>query len=184
MREVTLPAVSGVDLEDTNAVGRYVTPGRVHMRRGLIAALLVSVGTMIAPQMASAGVFVGQTNLTIHVQQDVVTGMLVGRPECRGNQTIDLYVDGVWVDATTTDSSGNYAFAFTAVPPTTVQTRFAGSKEGVHPNNHDCLPADSRVVVVNKVKTANGPAKTVPAAAAIADTVAAMSRSIGHAFAS
>jgi hypothetical protein len=154
------------------------------MRRGLIAALLVSVGAMIAPQIASAGIFVGQTNLNIHVQQDVVSGMLVGRPECRGNQTIDLYVGGVWVDATTTDSAGHYAFAFTVAPPTTVQTRFAGSKEGVHPNNHDCLPADSRLVVVNKVKTANGPAKTVPAAAAIADAVAAMGRGIGHAFAS
>ena len=154
------------------------------MRRGFIAVLLVSVGTMIAPQIASAGVFVGQTNLNIHVQQDVVTGMLVGRPECRGNQTIDLYVGGVWADATTTDPAGHYAFAFTAVPPTTVQTRFAGSKEGVHPNNHDCLPADSRVVVVNKVKTANGPAKTGPAAAAIANAVAVLSRGIGHAFAS
>ena len=154
------------------------------MRRGLIAVMLISAGTMIAPHIASAGVFVGQTNLNIHVQEDVVSGMLVGRPECRGNQTIDLYVDGVWVDATTTDSSGHYAFAFTAVPPTTVQTRFAGSKEGVHPNNHDCLPADSRLVVVNKVKTANGPAKTVPAASAIADAVAMMSSGIGHAFAS
>ena len=154
------------------------------MRRGLIAVLLISVGTMIAPQIASARVFVGQTNLNIHVQQDVVSGMLVGRPECRGNQTIDLYVGGLWVDATTTDSSGHYAFSFTAIPPTTVQTRFAGSKEGVHPNNHDCLPADSRLVVVNKVKTAKGPMKTAPAAAAIAATVAATSRGIGHAFAS
>ena len=41
-----------------------------------------------------------------------------------------------------------------------MQTRFAGSKQGVHPNNHDCLPADSRVVTVNKVKTANGPVKS------------------------
>ncbi len=154
------------------------------MRRGLIAALLVSVGTMIAPQMASAGVFVGQTNLTIHVQQDVVTGMLVGRPECRGNQTIGLYVDGVWVDATTTDSAGNYAFSFTAVPPTTVQTQFAGSQAGVHPDRFDCTPSDSRVVVINKVKTANGPAKTVTEAAAIAGAVAAMSKGIGRAFAS
>lgn len=154
------------------------------MRRGLIAALLVSVGTMIAPQMASAGVFVGQTNLTIHVQQDVVTGMLVGRPECRGNQTIDLYVDGVWADATTTDPAGNYAFSFTAVPPTTVQTQFAGSQAGVHPDRFDCTPSDSRVVVINKVKTANGPAKTVPEAAAIAGAVAAMSKGIGRAFVS
>ena len=101
------------------------------MRRGLIAVLLVSVGTMIAPQIANARVFVGQTNLNIHVQQDVVSGMLVGRPECRGNQTIDLYVGGLWVDATTTDSAGHYAFAFTAVPPTTVQTsvrRLAGRR--------------------------------------------------------
>jgi hypothetical protein len=154
------------------------------MRRGFMAVLLVSVGTMMAPQIASAGVFVGQTNLNIHVQEDVVTGMLVGRPECRGNQTIDLYVGGVWADATTTDSAGNYAFAFTAVPPTTVQTRFAGSQAGVHPDRFDCTPSDSRVVVVNKVKTANGPAKTGPAAAAIASAVAAMSRGIGHAFAS
>ena len=154
------------------------------MRRGLIAVLLVSVGAMIAPQMATAAVFVGHTNLTIHVQQDVVTGMLVGRPECRGNQTIDLYVDGVWADATTTDSTGKYAFSFTAVPPTTVQTRFAGSQAGEHPDRFDCTPSDSRVVVVNKVKTAHGPAKTVPEAAAIAGAVAAMSKGIGRALAS
>ena len=154
------------------------------MRRGLIAVLLVSVGTMIAPQIANARVFVGQTNLNIHVQQDVVSGMLVGRPECRGNQTIDLYVGGLWVDATTTDSAGHYAFAFTAVPPTTVQTTFAGSQAGVHPDRFDCTPSESRVVKINKVKTAKGPMKTAPAAAAIAEMVAASSRGIGHAFAS
>ena len=155
------------------------------MRRGLIAVLLVSVGTMIAPQIANARVFVGQTNLNIHVQQDVVSGMLVGRPECRGNQTIDLYVGGLWVDATTTDSAGHYAFAFTAVPPTTVQTRFAGSQAGRAPRSLRLHAIGVSVVVkINKVKTANGPMKTAPAAAAIAEMVAASSRGIGHAFAS
>ena len=157
------------------------------MRRGLIAALLVVVGGMIAPQTAGAGVWVGQTNLNIHVQENWVSGMLVGRPECRGNQTIDLYVGGVWVDATTTEADGGYVFAITVVPPTTVQTRFAGSKEGVHPNNHDCLPADSRLVVVNKVKTANGPVKSSPealAAASIVHNVEALGRSIAAALSS
>jgi len=154
------------------------------MRRGLIAVMLISAGTMIAPHIASAGVFVGQTNLNIHVQEDVVSGMLVGRPECRGNQTIDLYVGGLWVDATTTDSAGHYAFAFTTVPPTTVQTTFGGSQAGQHPDRFDCTPSESRLVKINKVKTARGPMKTAPAAAAIAEMVAATSRGIGHAFAS
>ena len=154
------------------------------MRRGLIAVLLVSVGTMIAPQIANARVFVGQTNLNIHVQQDVVSGMLVGRPECRGNQTIDLYVGGLWVDATTTDSAGHYAFAFTAVPPTTVQTTFAGSQAGRAPRSLRLHAIGVPGGQVNKVKTAKGPMKTAPAAAAIAEMVAASSRGIGHAFAS
>ncbi len=141
------------------------------MRRGFIAVLLVAVGTMIAPQMAGAAVSVGQTNLTIHVQQNSVTGKLVGNPACRGGQHIDLYVGGVLTDATTTDSAGNYGFAFTAVPPTTVQTGFPGSQTGVHPDRFICTPSFSRLVVVNKVKTAHGPAKAVPAAAALAHSV-------------
>jgi hypothetical protein len=48
-----------------------------------------------------------------------------------------------------------HAFAFTAIPPTTVQTRFAGSQAGEHPDRFDCTPSESWVVV-NKVKTAKG----------------------------
>jgi hypothetical protein len=129
------------------------------MRRGSIAALVVSLGALMAPQVAAATVFVGQTNLTIHVQQDRITGMLVGRPECRGDQPIDLYVAGVHVDTTNTDGAGHYAFSYTSVPPTTVQTRFAGSQSGSHPDRFICTPSESRVVVIDKVKTAQGPAK-------------------------
>lgn len=151
------------------------------MRRGFLITSLLVLVTAGSTQVAGANVFVGQTNLNIHVQEDWVTGMLVGRPECRGNQTIDLYVDGVWVDATTTGPAGDYAFAYTTVPPTTVQTRFAGSKEGVHPNNHDCLPANSRIVDVWKVKTANGPAKS---AELLVRSVRALMKGIGKALSS
>ena len=151
------------------------------MRRGLIAALLVLIGGILTPQIASAGVFVGQTNLNIHVQEDRVTGMLVGRPECRGDQRIDLYVGGVWTDWTTTDGLGNYGFDLTSVPPTTVQTRFAGSQTGVHPDRFTCTPSVSRIVDVWKVKTANGPAKTTPTSRA-AVSLARHVEAVGRAF--
>ena len=138
------------------------------MRRGSIAAVLILAGAMMSPQIASADVFVGQTNLTIHVQENVITGMLVGRPECRGNQVIDLYVGGVLTDSTTTDGSGNYAFSITLGPPTTAQTQFAGSEIGVHPDRFTCTPSESRVVQVDKVKTANGPSKLNLAAESLA----------------
>ena len=118
------------------------------MRRGLAVVLLVLVGGMISPEIASATVFVGQTNLTIHVDGTSISGKLVGRPECRPNQTIELWVDGALQDTTTTDGDGNYGFTYPLVPPTDVQTRFGGSRTGEHPDRFICAPALSRIVIV------------------------------------
>jgi hypothetical protein len=110
--------------------------------------------------------------------------MLLGRPDCRGGQHIELYVDGVLADTTTTDATGHYGFAFTAVPPTTDQTTFAGSQTGVHPDRFTCTPSESRIVVVDKVKTASGPAKTSPtsrAADRLAEQVEALAMRTVHA---
>ncbi len=150
------------------------------MRRGLIAALFVLVGGMFAPQIAGATVLVGQTNLTIHVRGGSVEGKLVGNPACRGDQSIDLYVDGVLVDSTTTDGAGNYAFGVSLFPPTDVQTRFAGSRTGVHPDRFICEPANSRIVIVKKV---HGAQASVASPRGAATALAARVQAFGMALA-
>jgi hypothetical protein len=98
--------------------------------------------------LAWANVSVGHTNLTIHVKGSSVTGKLVGKPECRPNQTIELWIDGVSQTTTTTDGAGNYAFTWPLSAGNTVQTFFGGSQTGLHPNRFVCTPALSRLVVI------------------------------------
>jgi hypothetical protein len=95
-------------------------------------------------------VSVGHTNLTIHVKGSSVTGKLVGKPECRPNQTIELWIDGVSQTSTTTDGAGNYAFTWPLAAGNTVQTFFGGSQTGMHPNRFVCTPALSQLVVIKK----------------------------------
>jgi hypothetical protein len=116
------------------------------MRRFFLASLVTVV--LFSTQMADAAVFVGHTNLTIHVKGQTVSGKLVGRPECRPNQTIELFVDGVSQGTTTTDGSGNYSFTGSFSAGSTVYTFFAGSQTGLHPNRFICTPAVSRVVKI------------------------------------
>jgi hypothetical protein len=116
--------------------------------------LVLSLLICVAP--ASAHVFVAPTNLTIHAKGSTVSGMLVGRPECRGGQTIVLVVDGHVIDSTTTDTRGRYAFSYTLQPPSTVQTRFGGSHTGAHPHRHICRPSASRLVKTTAVRGASG----------------------------
>src|SRR3954447_18794479 len=124
------------------------------MRRFCIASLVTVV--LFSTQMANAAVFVGHTNLTIHVSGQTVSGKLVGRPECRPNQSIELWVDGVLQDTTVTDGGGNYSFYASIAVGDDVQTRFEGSRVGQHPNRFVCTPSSSRVVVIKHLKNSNG----------------------------
>ena len=119
------------------------------------AALMVS---LLLSNAASAHVFVAPTHLTIHVRDSTVSGMLVGRPECRGGQTVHLVIDGHVVDSTTTDVKGRYAFSFTPEPPVRIQTTFGGSQSGLHPHRHECRPSASRLVTRGAVLGASGSA--------------------------
>ena len=112
------------------------------------AALLLSLA---GSRVANAHVFVAPTHLTIHVKDSAVSGMLVGRPDCRGGQIVNLIVDDQPIDSTTTDSKGRYAFSFTPEPRDRIQTTFGGSQKGPHPHRHECLPSSSRVVSHGRV---------------------------------
>jgi hypothetical protein len=118
------------------------------MRRAFIATAFVSVAIFLSVQPASANVFVGHTNLTIHVTGSSVSGKLVGNPQCRPDQTIELFVDGASQGTTSTDGSGNYSFTGSFSTGSTVYTFFAGSQTGLHPNRFVCTPAVSRVVTI------------------------------------
>ncbi len=147
------------------------------MRRQLVAVLLVLTGgAVIVPGMASATVWVGQTNLTIHVKGSAVDGRLVGRPECRPAQDIQLLVNGVVADVTTTDSSGAYAFTYAAALPVDLQTRFAGTRTGEHPDRFICEASQSRIVVVTKTHGPGG------AALELARQIRAVERSMLRSF--
>jgi hypothetical protein len=118
------------------------------MRRAFIATAFVSVAIFLSVQAASANVFVGHTNLTIHVAGSSVYGKLVGNPQCRPDQTIELFVDGASQGTTSTDGSGNYSFTGSFSTGSTVYTFFGGSQTGQHPNRFVCTPAVSRVVAI------------------------------------
>jgi len=124
------------------------------MRRIFLASLFTVV--LLSTQMADAAVFVGQTNLTIHVRGQTVSGKLVGRPECRPNQTIELWIDGVLQDTTLTDGRGNYSFDTSIAVGDDVQTRFQGSRTGEHPDRFICAPSNSRIVVIKHLKGSHG----------------------------
>jgi len=124
------------------------------MRRIFLASLFTVV--LLSTQMADAAVFVGQTNLTIHVRGQTVSGKLVGRPECRPNQTIELWIDGVLQDTTQTDAGGNYSFDTSIAVGDDVQTRFQGSRTGEHPDRFICAPSNSRIVVIKHLKGSHG----------------------------
>jgi len=126
------------------------------MRRFWLASVVTVRAVLFFAQMADAAVFVGHTNLTIHVRGQTVSGKLVGRPECRPNQTIELWIDGVLQDTTTTDANGNYSFDTSISVGGDVQTRFQGSRTGQHPNRFICSPSNSRIVVVKHVKDSHG----------------------------
>src|SRR5205085_4259267 len=119
------------------------------MRRAFTSSALIVVATLFLVQPVSAMVFVGHTNLTIHVTQSSVSGKLVGKPQCRPNQTIELFVDGASQGTTSTDASGNYSFTGSFSAGSTVYTFFGGSHTGQHPNRFICTPAVSRVVKVH-----------------------------------
>jgi hypothetical protein len=131
------------------------------------AGLVVSLVMCTA---ATAHVFVAPTHLTIHVKNSTVSGMLVGRPECRGGQTVHLVIDGQVIDSTTTDTKGRYVFSYTPQPPVRIQTRFDGSQSGPHPHRHMCQPSASRLVTRGAVLGTSGSATansgTEPAATA------------------
>ncbi len=116
------------------------------LRRVAIVAVLVLVGSTLTAQGAWAKVFVGHTNLTIHATKSSVSGKLVGKPQCRPGQTIELFVDGASQGTTTTDGSGNYSFTGSFTAGSSVYTFFGGSQTGQHPNRFVCTPAVSRVV--------------------------------------
>jgi hypothetical protein len=118
------------------------------MRRALTSSALIVIATLFLVQPVSAKVFVGHTNLTIHVKGSSVTGKLVGNPKCRPDQTIELFVDGLSQGTTSTDGSGNYSFTGSFSAGSTVYTFFAGSKSGEHPDRFVCTPAVSRVVKI------------------------------------
>src|SRR5215203_3376671 len=118
------------------------------MRRLFVSAVIAATVVGLWAQPAGAKVFVGHTNLTIHVTTQSVTGKLVGRPECRPGQTIELFVDGLLSQTTITDDMGNYSFSVTAAAPSKDQTRFEGSRTGEHPDRFICAPSLSRLVVL------------------------------------
>ncbi len=117
------------------------------MRRAAAITVLVLIAATLSAQYAWAAVFVGQTNLTIHVSGSSVTGKLVGRPECRPDQPLELLVDGAVQSTTTTDGAGNYTFTGSFSSGSSVQTSFGGSQAGLHPDRFDCTPALSRYTV-------------------------------------
>src|SRR4051794_36729399 len=137
------------------------------MRRFWLASLVTVTVVLLFTQMADAAVFVGHTNLTIHVRGQTVSGKLVGRPECRANQSIELWVDGVLQDTTTTDANGNYSFDTSIAVGDDVQTRFEGSRTGQHPNRFICEPSMSRIVVVKHLKGSHGEERSARPAASI-----------------
>jgi len=139
------------------------------MRRFWLASVVTVTAVLFFAQMADAAVFVGHTNLTIHVRGQTVSGKLVGRPECRPNQTIELWIDGVLQDTTTTDANGNYSFDTSISVGDDVQTRFQGSRTGQHPNRFICSPSNSRIVIVKHLKDSHGEerASRLPMASAL-----------------
>jgi len=128
------------------------------MRRICLASLFIVL--VLSTQVASAAVFVGHTNLTIHVRGQTVSGKLVGRPQCRPDQAIELWIDGVLEDTTTTDAKGNYSFDTSITVGDDVQTRFGGSRTGQHPDRFICEPAQSRIVIVKHLKNSHGEERT------------------------
>ncbi len=120
------------------------------LRRVAAIAVLVLVGSTLTAQGAWADVFVGHTNLTIHATNSSVSGKLVGKPQCRPGQTIELFVDGASQGTTTTDGSGNYSFTGSFTAGSSVYTFFGGSQTGQHPNRFVCTPAVSRVVKIKE----------------------------------
>src|SRR3954451_10506453 len=98
------------------------------MRRTFTATVFVFTVIVLLVQPVSAMVIVGHTNLTIHVTGSSVSGKLVGKPQCRPNQTIELFVDGASQGTTSTDGSGNYSFTGSFSSGSTVYTFFGGSQ--------------------------------------------------------
>jgi len=141
------------------------------MRRLYLASLVTVI--LLTTQMAGAAVLVGQTNLTIHVRGQTVSGKLVGRPECRPNQTIELWIDGVLQDTTSTDANGNYSFDTSKAVGDDVQTRFEGSRTGQHPNRFICAPSNSRIVVIKHLKDSHGEERAVGPTASLRRAFAA-----------
>lgn len=123
------------------------------MRRGFVLAVLA---VMTLPGAARADVWVAPTNLTIHVSGGEVSGKLAGRPECRDAQRIELLADAVRVDFTTTDPDGSYTFASYPIDALTLQASFPGSRTGLHPHRHDCLPSVSKTLFLGGLTPTSG----------------------------
>jgi hypothetical protein len=138
--------------------------------------LLVGGALVATSAAASAHVYVAPTHLTIHHDDGEVFGMLVGRPACRPGRTIELLVDGETAGSTGTDAAGRYRSDVPA-DAVTLQTRFAGIREGAHPHRHVCLGSASRSIALTEVEAAGG-GRSIPPVATGPDTAAFTGSSI------
>lgn len=112
------------------------------------AVVMLSIA-LTGPVGAVSGV--APTNLTIHVKDGLVYGMLAGPPVCRPGRTVDLVVNGLGVTSTTTDGHGRYSFTYEPSAGAQIRTEFDGAIMGVHPDTIVCHASVSRTIVAGRV---------------------------------
>ena len=79
-------------------------------------------------------------------------------PECKDNQTVNLYENGVLVASTTTNNAGQYSFNYTAKPGARYFVRVEESVNGGYGHSHVCSGAQSRSI--RPVSATNASAST------------------------
>ncbi len=125
-------------------------------RKLLIASSIVAVVALAPVGQLAAHVFVDHTTLTIKAsptgpvtagQVVTISGRLVGKPECRAFQPIELIRLGTAeTQTTTTDAQGRYTFQVTVSEDSAFQAHFRGTRDGRHPHAHVCSASTSRVL--------------------------------------
>lgn len=81
-------------------------------------------------------------------------------PECKDNQTVNLFENGVLVATTTSNNSGQYRFNYTAKPGARYFVRVDENVTGGYGHSHVCSGAQSRTIRPVSATNASAPAST------------------------
>lgn len=134
--------------------GRRLLRGVLEVRRTNRLVVMVACGVLVSLAGTLVGVALAHDttyNRNISIQYKRKPPQFYGtigskNPECKGNQTVNLYENGVLVATTTSSHSGSYSFNFLAKPGARYFVRVDENVTGGYGHSHVCSGAQSRTI--------------------------------------